>query len=37
VGRGVPSQVGGRVWGCSLKLINMLHNDSIPETPSGKK
>ena len=37
VGRGVPFQIGGRVWGYNLKLICTLHNDSIPETPSGKK
>ena len=35
-GRGVPSQVGGRVWGYNLKLISTFHNDSTPETPSGK-
>jgi len=34
--RGVPSQSLGRVWGYNLKLISTLHNDSIPETPSGK-
>jgi len=27
----------GRVWGYNLKLTSTLHNDSIPETPSGKK
>jgi len=36
VERGVPYQVGGRVWGYSLKVISTLHNDSIPETPWGK-
>jgi len=35
-GRGVPFQVVGRDWGYSLKLTRTLHNDSIPETPSGK-
>ena len=33
---GVPSEVGGRVWGYNLKLVSTLCNDSIPETPSGK-
>jgi len=31
-----PPKSGGRVWGYNLKLISTLHNDSIPETPSGK-
>jgi len=36
--RGVsPPKPGGRVCGYNLKLISTLHNDSIPETPSGKK
>jgi len=34
--RGVPYS-WSRVWGYNLKLISTLHNDSIPETPSGKK
>ena len=34
-GYSLPSR--GRVWGYNLKLISTLHNDSIPETPSGKK
>ena len=32
-----PPKSGGSVWGYNLKLISMLHNDSIPETPPGKK
>jgi len=35
-GRVPPPKSGGRVWGYNLKL-STLHNDSIPETPSGKK
>jgi len=37
VGRDIPSQVWGYGLGYKLKLISTLHNDSIPETPSGKK
>jgi len=36
-GKGVPPKSGGRVCGYNLKLISTLHNDSIPETPSGKR
>ena len=32
-----PLKSGVAVWGYNLKLISTLHNDSIPETPSGKK
>ena len=31
-----PPKSGSRVLGYNLKLISTLHNDSIPETPSGK-
>ena len=37
MGRVSPPMSGDRVWGYNLKLISTLHNDSIPETPSGKK
>jgi len=33
---GCPLTNPGRVWGCNLKLIDTLHDDSIPETTSGK-
>jgi len=32
-----PPKSGSRVWGYNPKLISALHNDSISETPSGKK
>jgi len=35
-GRVSPPTSGVRVWVYNLKLISTLHNDSIPETPSGK-
>jgi len=37
VGRVSLPKSGGRVWGYNLKLFSTLHNDSIPETPLGKK
>jgi len=33
---GCPLPSRGRIWGYNQKLINTLHNDSIPETPAGK-
>jgi len=36
VSEGCPLPSRGRVCGYNLKLISTLHNDSIPETPSGK-
>jgi len=34
---GCPLPSRGRVWEYNLKLISTLHNDSIPETPWGKR
>jgi len=31
-----PPKLEDSVWGYNLKLISTLHNDSIPQTPSGK-